>query len=146
MPRLPGGRTSAFHPHIKTDGLGIFPRPGVCDMTEHYKIVIAGSGGIGWAAGLILRELGDFTCDLFLGDMDLEKARKEADRITDGSERPGQVAPFLLPAGGVSAGFSEVLQGAHVLLDCLPGGEAPRMARLAREHTLHYVHLTEYVA
>jgi saccharopine dehydrogenase-like NADP-dependent oxidoreductase len=115
-------------------------------MTEHYKIVIAGSGGIGWAAGLILRELGDFTCDVFLGDMDLEKARKEADRIIDGSERPGRVFPFLLPAGGVSPDFAEVLQGAHILLDCLPGGEAPRMARLAREHNLHYVNLTEYVA
>lgn len=115
-------------------------------MTEHYKIVIAGSGGIGWAAGLVLRELGDFTCDLFLGDMDLDKARKEADRIADGSDRTGRVVPFLLPADGVSPGFAEALQGAHVLLDCLPGGEAPRMARLARDHNLHYVNLTEYVA
>jgi saccharopine dehydrogenase-like NADP-dependent oxidoreductase len=115
-------------------------------MTEHYKIVIAGSGGIGWAAGLVLRELGDFTCDLFLGDMDLEKARKEADRITGGSDRTGRVEPFLLPAGGVGPDFAAALQGANILLDCLPGGEAPRMARLAREHDLHYVNLTEYVA
>jgi saccharopine dehydrogenase-like NADP-dependent oxidoreductase len=115
-------------------------------MTEHYKIVIAGSGGIGWAAGLVLRELGDFTCDLFLGDMDPEKARKEADRIVNGSDRPGRVEPFLLPADGASPEFAAALQGAHILLDCLPGGEAPRMARLAREHRLHYVNLTEYVA
>ncbi|HBL30023.1 MAG TPA: saccharopine dehydrogenase [Acidobacteria bacterium] len=115
-------------------------------MTEHYKIVIAGSGGIGWAAGLILRELGDFTCDLFLGDMDLEKAHLEADRIEGGSERTGRVEAFLLPQEGTSAELVRILQGAHILLDCLPGGEAPRMARLAREHRLHYVNLTEYVA
>ena len=115
-------------------------------MTEHYKIVIAGSGGIGWAAGLILRELGDFTCDLFLGDMDLEKARKEADRITGDSDRTGRVEAFLLPVDSVSREFAGLLREAHILLDCLPGGEAPRMARLAREHSLHYVNLTEYVA
>jgi saccharopine dehydrogenase-like NADP-dependent oxidoreductase len=115
-------------------------------MTEHYKIVIAGSGGIGWAAGLILRELGDFTCDLFLGDMDVEKARKEADRIVTGSNRTGRVEAFLLPEDGSSPAFDGILRGAHILLDCLPGGEAPRMARLARENHLHYVNLTEYVA
>jgi saccharopine dehydrogenase-like NADP-dependent oxidoreductase len=32
-----------------------------------------------------------------------------------------------------------------ILLDCLPGGQAPRMARFAREHDLHYVNLTEYI-
>jgi saccharopine dehydrogenase-like NADP-dependent oxidoreductase len=115
-------------------------------MTEHYKIVIAGAGGIGWAAGLILRELGDFTCDLFLGDMDLDKARKEAHRITNGSDRTGRVEAFLLPEDGTSPDFDAALRDAHILLDCLPGGEAPRMARLAREHRLHYVNLTEYVA
>ncbi|HSN89417.1 MAG TPA: saccharopine dehydrogenase C-terminal domain-containing protein [Thermoanaerobaculia bacterium] len=115
-------------------------------MKDHYKIVIAGSGGIGWAAGLILRELGDFTCDLFLGDMDLEKARKESDRIADGSRRTGRVDAFLLPEDGSSPAFDEILRGADILLDCLPGGEAPRMARLARENHLHYVNLTEYVA
>lgn len=115
-------------------------------MTEHFKIIIAGSGGIGWSAGLILRELGDFSCDLFLGDMDLEKAQKEAARIVGGSERSGQVEAFLLPEEGSNARFGEILRDAHILLDCLPGGEAPRMAKLAREHHLHYVNLTEYVA
>jgi saccharopine dehydrogenase-like NADP-dependent oxidoreductase len=31
------------------------------------------------------------------------------------------------------------------LVDCLPGSQAPRMARLAREHGTHYLNLTEYV-
>lgn len=115
-------------------------------MTEHYKIVIAGAGGIGWAAALILRELGDFTCDLFLGDMDEDRARNEAARIAHGSERTGRVEAFLLPPDGSSPGFEAALEGAHILLDCLPGGEAPRMAELARKHRLHYVNLTEYVA
>ena len=115
-------------------------------MNEHYKIVIAGSGGIGWAAGLILRELGDFSCDLFLGDRDLDKARKEADRIIIGSDRTGRVEAFLLPENGMSPDFDAVLRGAHILLDCLPGEQAVRMAGLARKNGLSYSNLTEYVA
>ena len=39
-----------------------------------------------------------------------------------------------------------VFSQGDVLLDCLPGSLAPKMAAYAREYKLHYVNLTEYVA
>lgn len=114
-------------------------------MTERYRIVIAGAGGMGQATGLLLRELGDFEVDLYLGDADADKARKASDWICHDSTRTGNVEPFHLPAGGTSPEFDRVLEDADLLLDCLPGEEATRMARLARENRLHYANLTEYV-
>ena len=114
-------------------------------MTERYKIVIAGAGGMGQATGLLLRELGDFEVDLYLGDANAAKATAAAEWICHGSNRPGNVEPFHLPAGGTSPEFDRVLRGADLLLDCLPGEEAVRMARLASENRLHYANLTEYV-
>ncbi|MFL6291021.1 MAG: saccharopine dehydrogenase family protein [Thermoanaerobaculia bacterium] len=114
-------------------------------MTERYRIVIAGAGGMGQATGLLLRELGDFDVDLYLGDADADKAREAAEWICHDSTRTGGVEPFHLPAQGTSPAFDTVLRGAHLLLDCLPGEEATRMARLARGNQLHYANLTEYV-
>ncbi|HYN21834.1 MAG TPA: saccharopine dehydrogenase C-terminal domain-containing protein [Thermoanaerobaculia bacterium] len=114
-------------------------------MTERYKIVVAGAGGMGQATGLLLRELGDFEVDLYLGDADAAKATEAAEWICHDSSRPGNVAPFHLPAGGTSPEFDRVLRDADLLLDCLPGEEAIRMAGLARENRLHYANLTEYV-
>lgn len=114
-------------------------------MTERYRIVIAGTGGMGQATGLLLRELGDFDVDLFVGDADAAKAREAAEWICRGSGRTGTVEPFHLPLNGSSEEFDRVLGGAHLLLDCLPGEQAVRMARLARDNRLHYANLTEYV-
>ncbi len=114
-------------------------------MNSRHKIVVAGAGGMGSAVGLMLRELGDFEVDLLIGDLDLERARAAAAWIADGSSRPGAVEPFHLPATGSSPELESILGGADALLDCLPGAEAPRMARFARERHLHYANLTEYV-
>ncbi|MFP5288751.1 MAG: saccharopine dehydrogenase NADP-binding domain-containing protein, partial [Thermoanaerobaculia bacterium] len=107
--------------------------------------MIAGTGGMGQATGLLLRELGDFDVDLYLGDADAQKAREAAEWICLDSSRCGAVEPFLLPLEGTSDGFDTVLRDADLLLDCLPGEEATRMARLARGNRLHYANLTEYV-
>jgi saccharopine dehydrogenase-like NADP-dependent oxidoreductase len=114
-------------------------------MSGKHQIVIAGSGGMGSATGLLLRELGDFPVDILVGDADLEKAKAAAAWIREGSAQPGEVFAFHLPPAGTSTEFEEVLSRGHVLLDCLPGREAPRMARLARSFDLHYANLTEYV-
>jgi saccharopine dehydrogenase-like NADP-dependent oxidoreductase len=114
-------------------------------MSQRHKIVIAGAGGMGSAAGLLLRELGDFEVDLYIGDANEGKAKTAAAWIREGSERPGEVYPFLLPTTGSSLVFDEALGAGDILLDCLPGKEAPRLARLARQHRLHYANLTEYV-
>ncbi|HEX3552042.1 MAG TPA: saccharopine dehydrogenase C-terminal domain-containing protein [Thermoanaerobaculia bacterium] len=114
-------------------------------MSTKHQVVIAGAGGMGSATGLLLRELGDFEVDLFLGDASLERANAAAAWIREGSAKPGEVHAFHLPAAGTSAEFDGVLAQGEILLDCLPGKEAPRMARLARNSGLHYANLTEHV-
>lgn len=109
------------------------------------KIVIAGSGGMGSAAALLLRELGDFEVDVFLGDADTARATQAASWVREGSDRPGEVRVFHLPMTGTGTELEEALAQSDILLDCLPGKEAPRMARLARQHRLHYANLTEHV-
>lgn len=114
-------------------------------MSRKHQVVIAGAGGMGSAVGLLLRELGDFEVDLFVGDANAERAKTAAAWIREGSERPGDVHSFHLPAEGTNTELDEALTQAHILLDCLPGKEAPRMARLARQFDLHYANLTEHV-
>ena len=114
-------------------------------MSKKHQVVIAGAGGMGSAVGLLLRELGDFDVEIFVGDSDAERARSAAAWIREGSLQPGEVHPFHLPATGTNGEFDEALARGEILLDCLPGKEAPRMARLARQHDLHYTNLTEHV-
>ncbi|HEX7180869.1 MAG TPA: saccharopine dehydrogenase C-terminal domain-containing protein [Thermoanaerobaculia bacterium] len=114
-------------------------------MSERHKIVIAGAGGMGSATGLILKELGDFEADLFLGDSKADRAQAAVQWIREGSAREGAVEAFHLPENGSSPELDAIFQGADILLDCLPGAQATRMARLAREYGLHYANLTEHV-
>ena len=114
-------------------------------MSKKHQIVIAGAGGMGSAVGLLLREVGDFDVDLYIGDADAARARAAAAWIREGSTKPGEVHDFLLPAAGTNAALDEALAAGDLLLDCLPGKEAPRMAGFARQHELHYANLTEHV-
>ncbi|HEV2851726.1 MAG TPA: saccharopine dehydrogenase C-terminal domain-containing protein [Thermoanaerobaculia bacterium] len=114
-------------------------------MSRKHQVVIAGAGGMGRAVGLLLREIGDFQVDLYVGDADFEKAHEAAAWIREGSEQPGEVHPFRLPLQGINSEFDEALEKGDILLDCLPGKEAPRMAGLARDHETHYANLTEHV-
>jgi saccharopine dehydrogenase-like NADP-dependent oxidoreductase len=114
-------------------------------MSQRHKIVIAGAGGMGSATALLLRELGDFEADIYLGDANLARARSAAAWVREGSARHGAVEAFAFPAEGSSPELDRVLAGSDLLLDCLPGSEAPRLARLARQHRLHYANLTEHV-
>jgi tryptophan synthase alpha subunit len=38
------------------------------------------------------------------------------------------------------------LTARDIILDCLPGSQAPRIAEFAKDYELHYANLTEYVA
>lgn len=109
------------------------------------KIVIAGAGGIGRAVGLILAENKSFETKIFIGDLYLKVANEAAQWIEEGLGEAGDVTPFNMPAEGVDDEMIEILKTADILLDCLPGSQAPRMARLCREYDLHYANLTEYV-
>ena len=109
------------------------------------KIVIAGAGGIGRAVGLILAENKSFETKIFIGDLYLKVAKDAAQWIEEGLGESDDVTPFNMPAEGVDDEMIEILKTADILLDCLPGSQAPRMARLCREYNLHYANLTEYV-
>ncbi|MEP6922835.1 MAG: saccharopine dehydrogenase C-terminal domain-containing protein [Pyrinomonadaceae bacterium] len=114
--------------------------------TSKHKIFIAGAGGIGQAVGLLLREWAEFETDLLFGDINAENLRDAQELITANSKRDGTVEGVQMPKTGTSGELEAGLKNCEVLLDCSPGGEAPRMARFARDFGLHYANLTEYVA
>jgi saccharopine dehydrogenase-like NADP-dependent oxidoreductase len=114
-------------------------------MGAAHKIVIAGAGGIGRAAGLLLAEWGDLDPQIAIGDVLAERAAEAADWIRRGATREARVEAFAMPAESSDERLEAVLREGRVLLDCLPWHQAVRMARLARKHGLHYANLTEHV-
>jgi len=109
-----------------------------------YNIFIAGSGGIGRALGLILGAHKKWDIDLFLGDVSKEAALEAVDFIRDGLGK--EIAqPLIMPKEGLNPACEKALQKCDILLDCLPGSQAPRMAGWAKKFHLHYANLTEYV-
>jgi saccharopine dehydrogenase-like NADP-dependent oxidoreductase len=114
-------------------------------MKKHYNIIIAGAGGIAEAVGLILAEWSTVTPTLFIGNRTLSKAQKVADWIKEGSTKNCSIKGFHLPEEGVTKEMKVIFQQSDLLLDCLPGSMAPKMAQLAKDFQLHYANLTEYV-
>lgn len=110
-------------------------------MSPRHKIFIAGAGGIGRALALMLLDERSFPCEVVLGDISRESA-EEAARFADPA---GGARSIKMPAKGTSKDLDETLGWADVIVDCLPGAEAPRMAELAKKHRCHYLNLTEYV-
>ena len=109
-------------------------------------IFIAGAGGIGQAAGLILAEMNVLECEIILGEINSDALNTAIDFIKTGCEKNISVTGVLMPAADSNADLDAALDKAHVILDCLPGSQAPRMARLAKKFHCHYANLTEYVA
>ncbi|MBX3292343.1 MAG: saccharopine dehydrogenase NADP-binding domain-containing protein [Acidobacteria bacterium] len=109
-------------------------------------IFIAGSGGIGEAAALLLREWCEFDLTLILGDISEQNLAKAKAFVCDGSQRTSSVETVLMPREGESDELRAAFERADVLLDCSPGGQAPRMAGYAKAFNMHYANLTEYVA
>jgi saccharopine dehydrogenase-like NADP-dependent oxidoreductase len=117
-------------------------------MKNRRHIFIAGAGGIGRAAGLLFRKLVDpsevgFDAEIWIGDIS-QRNIDEAVAIISSDEKDA-VHGVLMPLMGVDSALEMALKHSEVLLDCLPGSQAPRMAGLAREYGLHYANLTEYV-
>lgn len=115
-------------------------------MKKHFNIIIAGAGGIAEAAGLILAEWSEVTPSLFIGNRTLAKAQSVANWIKEGTTKQCAVEPFLLPEEELTEEMKIIFDEADIILDCLPGNQAPRIAKLAQEFHLHYANLTEYVA
>jgi len=110
------------------------------------KIFIAGSGGIGEAAALLLREWCEFETEIILGDISEENLRKAKEFILQNSEKTSKVETVLMAKDGLNEAMNAAFENCDVLLDCSPGAQAPRMARYAVDFKMHYANLTEYDA
>lgn len=109
------------------------------------KIFIAGSGGIGEAAALLLREWSEFETEIFLGDIKEESLSKARDFVAQNSLKKSKIETVLMTVE-MNDAMKAAFEKCDVLLDCSPGSQAPRMARFAKDFKMHYANLTEYVA
>lgn len=109
-------------------------------------IFISGSGGIGEAAALLLREWCGFDLTVYLGDIDVGSLSKAREFVCSESSKTSDVKTVLMSLDGVNDEMKAAFEASDVLLDCAPGAQAPRMARFAKDFKMHYANLTEYVA
>lgn len=110
------------------------------------KIFIAGSGGIGNAVALLLREWSKHETEVFLGDISEKSLQTSQEFITRNSVRTGNVEKVLMTPDGIGDRMKAAFETCDILLDCSPGGQAPRMAQFAKDFKMHYANLTEYVS
>jgi saccharopine dehydrogenase-like NADP-dependent oxidoreductase len=115
-------------------------------MKKHFNIIIAGAGGIAEAVSLILAEWSDVTPTLYIGDRSFLKAKKVAKWVEEGTTKPCVVKAFNLDEKELTDEMIAIFQQGEIILDCLPGSAAPRIAQFAKDFKLHYTNLTEYVA
>jgi saccharopine dehydrogenase-like NADP-dependent oxidoreductase len=110
------------------------------------KVFIAGGGGIGRALALMLRHEPTVAAEVVVGDLSLAAAEEAARFAAPGASKVPAPRALAMPREGSDEALAKELEAADVLVDCLPGSQAPRLARLARQHRCHYLNLTEYVA
>lgn len=114
-------------------------------MNKHHTIIIAGAGGIAQAVALILVEWSTVTPTIFIGNRTLSKAQNLVKWIEEGTTRACTLKAFHL-SEEVSEEMKDLFNQGDIILDCLPGDQAPKMASFAKDFKLHYANLTEYVA
>ncbi len=110
------------------------------------KIFIAGSGGIGEAAALLWREWSDFETEIYLGDVNEANLLKAKEFVLQDSSKQSKIETVLMSKDGINDAMKSAFEQCDCLLDCSPGGQAPRMAQFAKDFGMHYANLTEYVA
>lgn len=115
-------------------------------MKKHHNIIIAGAGGIAEAVGLLLMEWSEVPPTLFIGDRTHSKAKKVANWIEEGTTKPCFIKDFHLAEKGLTDEMTVIFRQGDIILDCLPGSQAPRIAQFAKDFNLHYANLTEYVS
>lgn len=109
------------------------------------KIFIAGSGGIGEAAALLLCEWSEFETEIYLGDISESSLQQAKDFVGRNPEKNSKVETVLM-TDEMNEAMRAAFEACDVLLDCSPGSQAPKMARYAKDFKMHYANLTEYVA
>lgn len=107
-------------------------------------VFIAGAGGIGKATGIILAHSNHLDCNLIVADR-FERAAKSAEKYIKAGKDDIQCVSMVMPESGSNEQLNEALQQSDIILDCLPGSEAPRLAKMAHQFNCHYANLTEYV-
>lgn len=110
------------------------------------KIFIAGSGGIGEAVALLVREWSDVETEIFLGDVSEDTLVRAKDFVLHNSDKTSKIETVLMPKEGIDDRLISAFETSDIILDCSPGAQAPRMARFAADFKMHYANLTEYVA
>jgi saccharopine dehydrogenase-like NADP-dependent oxidoreductase len=115
-------------------------------MNKPHTIIIAGAGGIAQAVGLILAEWSKHLPNIFIGNRTLSKAQKTAKWIKEGATKPCIVKSFHLSENSLTNEMKEIFRQGDIILDCLPGTQAPKIARYAKSYNMHYANLTEYIA
>jgi saccharopine dehydrogenase-like NADP-dependent oxidoreductase len=111
-----------------------------------HKIFIAGSGGIGNAVAVLLREWSKSDVEVFLGDISEDNLHKTEQFVTNQSKKTSRVEKVLMSKDGINDAMKAAFEECEILLDCSPGSQAPRMAQFAKDFKMHYANLTEYVA
>ncbi len=111
-----------------------------------HKIFIAGSGGIGEAVAILLREWSSGNVDVYLGDISEDNLHKAKQFVTHLSQQTSNVEKVLMAKDGINDAMKSAFEACSILLDCSPGSQAPRMAQFAKDFKMHYANLTEYVA
>ncbi|WP_420321396.1 saccharopine dehydrogenase family protein [Flagellimonas sp.] len=114
-------------------------------MNKHHNIIIAGAGGIAQAVGLIMVEWSNVAPTIFIGNRTLSKAQSVVKWIEKGATNAGTVKAFELNQNELDEEAKTIFRQGDILLDCLPGSIAPKMANYAKKYSLHYANLTEYV-
>ncbi len=109
------------------------------------KVVIVGAGGIGRATALIIMNDRLFDADVYLGDISQEALINAKKWIAEGEVDTSRLHSFVMPKEGIDDTMKEIFESSDIVLDCLPGSLAPRIAGYAKTYKLHYANLTEYV-
>jgi len=110
------------------------------------KVIIVGAGGIGRATALIILADEAFDAEIWLGDRSEAALQSSIEWIkASGLPIADKVKTFVMPDEGMSEAMVEIFQHGDIVLDCLPGSQAPRIAQMAKSFKLHYANLTEYV-
>ncbi|HRX30090.1 MAG TPA: saccharopine dehydrogenase C-terminal domain-containing protein, partial [Saprospiraceae bacterium] len=82
----------------------------------------------------------------YFGDINAEMCDSAEKYVNDNLVSKISIHKILMPLEGATEAMEKAIANCDIILDCLPGSQAPRMARLALKHHCHYANLTEYVA
>jgi len=115
-------------------------------MKKHHTIIIAGAGGIAQAVAIILAEWSIVPQTIYIGNRTVSKAQKVVQWIENGITKSCTIKSFQLSEVGLTEEMKHIFNKGDIILDCLPGTQAPKMASYAKAFNMHYANLTEYIA